>query len=1615
MNEAAPNPRTDRATVGDVTVTVDKNEWLQQVAETLAQDESIPSMVNDQTGLIVDQYFRHADAEDMARLPVEDAAQLVASHFALAKDVPSDAAPAIAATESTTPTMGRVVIQLVIVDQPFLVDTVTMEVLRQGWSMVDIDHPQMIVRRDADGALQRVLPATAAYTDSSATRESWIHVEVNPPAGADVSEAKKALTSGLRDVIGEVDKAVADWPLMRERIGETVRLLEAMAQPVADRELTGITDFLQWLNRDHFTMLGYREYEVNGDDYTERPDTGLGILRDPDGPDAFHAVPSLYPGVLVITKDNVRSRIHRPAFLDHIAVRILDENGTPVAERRFLGLFAAAAYSDSVANIPLVRDKAKDIVRHSGFESGSHGSKAIWSAIETYPRDELFQSDDDALSHTVEQIARLKERRQVRLFVRADAAGRYLSCLVFLPRDRYTTKVRNAMEGILLEALGGDTIEYQTRVTESVLARLHFTVRMPWGEAAPPVDVPELEDRLTAVTQNWDDDLAAALEGESGDLHAVWASAAGISEGYKEDFDVRHALMDLQALSDLPEGDISLALYVPERATDSDVRLKVFTQDRMSLTAVLPHLANLGMTVVDERPYELTRPEGSTALIYDFGLAVPGGSAALKSWSGDDRNRLQEAFRASWKGLCEADSLNRLVMAAGLDWKQVSWLRAISRYLQQAGTPYSQEYIADCLVAHVPLVRRIVGLFTAKFDPDAHDSTDDREAVVEKYRQGVLSELDVVASLDHDRILRAFLAVIDAMVRTNAFRTDALALSFKLRPTELAMLPEPRPAFEVFVCSPDVEGVHLRFGSVARGGLRWSDRREDFRTEVLGLVKAQMVKNTVIVPVGAKGGFFPKQLPDRAADPQAWFAEGRRCYRVFINSLLDLSDNIIDGEIDPPTRVVRFDDDDAYLVVAADKGTATFSDVANEISVTRGFWLGDAFASGGSVGYDHKGMGITARGAWESVKRHFREMGVDCQSEDFTCVGIGDMAGDVFGNGMLLSKHTRLVAAFNHMHIFLDPNPDAAASWEERKRLFEKPRSTWEDYDASLISSGGGVYSRRDKSVPISPEVRERLGLGDDVDALAPNDLIKAILTAPVDLLWNGGIGTYVKATSETHAQVGDKSNDVLRVNGADLRCRAIGEGGNLGMTQLGRIEYAQGGGRVNTDFIDNSAGVDTSDHEVNIKILLAQEVAAGRLAEQERAELMASMTDEVAELVLANNYDQNLALANGLAQSASLAPVHERWMQFLENTGLLDRKLEFLPSSAEMEHRVNTGEGLTGPEMATLLAYTKIHLENELIESDLPDDPYFADRLARYFPPQLRERYLDIMPDHRLRREIITTVTTNRFVNSSGVTAYFRLRDELEADAADVIRAQLAARAIFRVGRHEEQTAALDNRIDAAVQTTMRLQFRNLVERGTRWVLANRRAPIDVAATVDELVDDVSTIKDNIGDLLVGRARERFDEMREKFLSAGVDEELANVVATAQVAYQSLGIVANAHELGADVTEVASVHFHLAEETGIDLLRRHIGDLDRGDRWATMARSAMREDLHALQSRLTAEAMAHGDADATPAQRVAAWAEHVPAIDVTKQTLAEVVSVPPDLARMSVGLRSLRALLEKP
>jgi glutamate dehydrogenase len=1608
------------------------------------------------------RYYRYVAPEDLVDRQAEDVAGAAIAHLSLAAKRPQGTA-AVRAYTPTVEEMGwtcsHTVVEVVTDDMPFLVDSVTNELSRLGRGIHLVIHPQVVVRRDVTGRLLEVLdagrdPDGAAAPDdlpSDAVIESWIHVETDRETD---HEALAAIETGLRRVLSDVREAVEDWQKMR---GAALRLADSLpGEPlpaeVTPQETEEATELLRWLANDHFTFLGYREYELlreddggAGDALRAIPGTGLGILRSdpshgkntghPSASEAFSRLPASArakarePRLLVLTKANSRATVHRPSYLDYIGVKKFDAEGRVIGERRFLGLFSATAYTESVRRVPVIRRKVAEVLSAAGFPPDSHSGRDLLQILETYPRDELFQTPTDTLGSIATAVLQLQERRRLRLFLRRDEYGRYYSALVYLPRDRYTTSVRLRLTEILTEELSGSSVDFTAWNTESVLSRLHFVIRVEPGTELPELtdaDAERIEARLAEASRSWSDGFAEALAAEYGEERAAELSrrfSGAFPEGYKADFSPRTAVADLRFVTGLtqgggPEGegrDFALCLYEPVGARPGERRFKIYrTGEPVSLSAVLPVLHCLGVEVVDERPYLLRASDGTTAWIYDFGLRIP--EPLSHNLGGDARERFQEAFAAAWTGEAENDGFNALVLSAGLTWRQAMVLRAYARYLWQAGARFTRESMEATLRRNHHTTRLLVSLFEARLSPQ-------RQAAGRELTDALLAELDgaleEVANLDEDRILRAFLTVIKATLRCNYFQTDSQGrphsyLSIKLDPQAIPDLPEPRPAYEIWVYSPRVEGVHLRFGKVARGGLRWSDRREDFRTEILGLVKAQEVKNTVIVPVGAKGGFVGKRLPDPATDRDAWLREGIACYRTFISGLLDITDNLVNGEVVPPEDVVRHDGDDTYLVVAADKGTATFSDIANEVAASYGFWLGDAFASGGSAGYDHKGMGITARGAWESVKRHFRELGHDTQTQDFTVVGIGDMSGDVFGNGMLLSEHIRLVAAFDHRHIFLDPDPDAAVSYAERRRLFELPRSSWADYDPSLISKGGGVYPRTAKSISLSPQVKQALGIDPGVTVMTPAELMRAILKAPVDLLWNGGIGTYVKSSAETHADVGDKANDAIRVNGRDLRARVVGEGGNLGFTQRGRIEYAQAGGRCNTDAIDNSAGVDTSDHEVNIKILLNSLVSAGDLTLKQRNALLAEMTDEVAALVLRNNYAQNTALANGQATAPGLILAHQRLIRRLTEEGRLDRELEFLPSDDEIRERRAAGKGLTQPELSVLLAYVKLSVTAELLDTSLPDDPYTGRLLHAYFPTALRERFADHIERHALRREIITTLLVNDTVNTGGCSFLHRMQEETGASTEEIVRAHTASREIFGLAGIWDRAEGLDNKVDAAVVTRIRLHARRLVERGARWLLNNRPQPLALAGTIDLFAERVGQVWRELPKLLRGKDLEWHEKLHAELAGSGVPADFALRVAGFSAIFPGLDIVAVADRTGRDLMDVAEVYYHLSDQLGIAQLQDHISELPRLDRWQSMARTSIREDLYAAHQLLTADVLAAGGQDTPPEECFATWADqHAAVLGRARATLREIQSSESfDLANLSVAMRTMRTLL---
>ncbi|WP_017612164.1 NAD-glutamate dehydrogenase [Nocardiopsis salina] len=1581
-------------------------------------------------------YYRHTDPDDIAGRSPEQLCGTAAQHRAFG----STRQPGRAKVRVYTPTADEhgwdqqtSVVEVVTDNAPFLVSSATMALDALSAGVRLVVHPQLTVARGVEGDLLAVDPRIGG-DGLLPVDESWMHIEIDRQSDP---ERIKEITGRLEQVLADVRNVDEDSAKMSDRAIRVADELAAypdrlVAGGVDARDVGESVDFLRWVAGRHFTFMGYREYSLvadeNGDDVLRpEPGTGLGLLRmDSPASTSFSVLPpeirakAREPYVLVLTKANSRATVYRPEYLDYIGVKKFDTQGNIVGERRFLGLFTPQATSTTIAQIPILRRKQAEVLALSGFDADSYDGRDLIELLETFPREELLQIPVNELYNIVRGVLRLRDRRGTKLFMRRDPyGGRYMSCFVYMPRDEYSTRVRLDIQRVLAEAFEGAGMDHNVMIGSAPLARLYLVARAGEEGSLPDIDQVALEDKVRRAARSWDADLDDALTDAFGPARATDYKkryAAGITEAYKVDNDPVTAARDIGEIESLlaragteSHGEFSASLYQPDDAEPGTWRFRLYRiGEPVTLTRVLPVLEDLGVHVDDEWPYEVTVEGVGRVWVYDFGLGRIEGSdlppARLKKL-------FEDAFEASWRDLGESDRFNALVVRGGLDWRQLTVLRAYAKYLRQTGSTFTPDYYADVLVGNVAIAGLLVELFETRFDPDQPDEgrADRTEAITAK----IETELDSVASLDHDRILRSFLSAIAATLRTNHYQGHPY-LVLKLDPQAIPDLPQPRPRFEIYVYSPRVEGVHLRFGSVARGGLRWSDRFEDFRTEILGLVKAQMVKNSVIVPSGAKGGFVCKRLPQGAGREEV-MAEVVSCYKQFISGLLDVTDNLVDGTTVHPERTVLHDGDDSYLVVAADKGTATFSDIANEISTQRGFWLGDAFASGGSVGYDHKAMGITARGAWESVKFHFREMGVDTQSEPFSVVGVGDMSGDVFGNGMLLSEKIKLVAAFDHRHVFLDPDPDPHTSWAERERMFRLPRSTWEDYDTSLISEGGGVHPRTAKSITLTPQVKAALGIDEEIEKVTPDELIRYALTSPVDLLWNGGIGTYVKASAETHADVGDKANDLVRVNAGDLRTKVVGEGGNLGLTQPARIEFARREGRVNTDFIDNSAGVDTSDHEVNIKIMLDRDVRAGGMDKAERDRLFIDMTDEVAGLALDNNYAQNNLLAAARKQAASMLHVHGRYMRHLERTKVLKRKLEDLPSDKAIAERRAAGKGLTSPEFSTLVSYTKIDLKEQIGLSDLADDPYLTQTLTDYFPSPLRtERFAEGVATHPLRKEIIVNQVVNQLVNRSGITFAFRLNEELGSSAADIARAYLVVQDVLGLRGFWDEVEALDHDISVDAQLTLLLETRKLAERAARWLLRHRSFPFDIRSETAYFAERIGELLPHLVGLLRGRDREGYEERRDRYTSMGVPSVLAERVAAMVPAYSSLDLVEIAHRTGRSPKQVAELYFELADRLNISWWRERIIDLPRDDRWVTTARAALRDDLYAVHADLTARVLESGGPDDSTADLIDQWSEqNAGEIGRAGITLSEIQENERfDLATLSVALRSIRGLV---
>ena len=1601
-----------------------KSEMIEQVAgfvgERLAKGKTAD------VERFVRQFYRHVPPEDIVAFQLDDlyGAGLSLWNFGGTRH------PGQSKVRAYNPRYdehgwhtSHTVVEVINDDMPFLVDSVTAALNDLGLTVHLVIHPVLhVVRDDAGKALQ------VADGDGAGPAESYMHLQVDEQGTA---AALRAVEAKVADVLDDVGAAVTDFPTMRQRLAEVIAEAETAVRPADKEERAEILAFLRWLDEDHFTFLGYREYRFEGDAQAtsiEVPrETGLGILR---GPETFlfgglhrdyQNLPAALqeamrePDLLVVTKANKMSPVHRPVPLDTIIVKHIDCDVTVQREHVFVGLFTSRAYNATPRQIPYLRKKVQRTLQRADFENVGHNSKALTHILETYPRDELYQISDDDLFEITLGILHLQERQRTSLFVRRDPFERFMSCLVFLPRDRYNTVLRERIQKILERAFNGQLTAFYALVSDGVHARIHFLIGTTPG-LIPQHETRDVEDQIVNAARDWSDHLHTALieaKGEVSGLALFRRYRQAFPTAYREATIAPAAVFDIDKIEEVvASGRIGLNLYRPIEEQEHQVRFKLYHKGGpVMLSDVLPMLEHMGLRVVAENPTEVRPADIEDAVwIHDFAAISRDGSPIPV---GTVRQSFQTGFDNVWYGEVEDDAFNGLILGAGLSCAEVVILRAYAKYLLQCQVQVSRATLEATLAAYPQVARLIVRLFQAMFDPSVGAGRDSRVGGI---RVELDHLLDAVDSLADDRNLRRFINLVGATLRTNLYQQGPDGrpkgyLSLKLDSARIEDLPLPRPWREIFVYSPRLEAVHLRGGRVARGGIRWSDRPEDFRTEVLGLMKAQMVKNGVIVPVGSKGGFVLKRAP-RSGGREAMQAEAVACYQIMKRGLLDLTDNLIGTGVQPPADVIRRDDDDPYLVVAADKGTATFSDIANAISADYGFWLGDAFASGGSAGYDHKKMAITARGAWESVKRHFRELGHDTQTQPFTVIGVGDMSGDVFGNGMLLSEQIRLVAAFNHLHIFIDPDPDPVAGFAERKRLFELGRGSWDQYDAALISDGGGVFERTAKSIATTPQIRAALGTERTV--MTPGELIAAMLRASVDLLWFGGIGTYVKGDDEGHAEVGDKANDALRINGSQLGARVVGEGANLGLTQRGRIDAARAGCRLNTDFIDNSAGVDCSDHEVNIKILLGSVVDAGDMTVKQRNQLLEEMTEEVAALVLRDNYLQTQALSLAMAEAGELLDQQAGFMRALEKAGRLNRAIEFLPDDEELTERLGRREGLTRPEQAVVLSYGKITLYDTLLAGNLPDDPAMEQDLHLYFPSRLHEQFRAAIGRHPLRREIIATSITNSMINRVGPTFVAEMSDRTGMGASDVARAYLIVRDSFDLRTLWSRIEGLDTQVAAAVQTHMLILTRRLVDRATAWVLRYCSDRLDIGHQVARLKPGVDILIAELDDILYDDARKVLDKRVRNLTKSGVPHELAHRVSALNVLAAAFDLIRISDTCSVSVAEVAPAYFDIGRRLGLAFLRDSATRMPASSHWQKQAVAAIIDDLYALQSDLTVRAVQSAEADTACTAAAEAWIQRrSQPVERIDQLIAELKAMNHvDIAMLAVANRRLRGLM---
>jgi glutamate dehydrogenase len=1557
--------------------------------------------------------------EDLERYTAEELADIAERSWSFLQERQAGAAKI--RFEPAAAKSGGAVLEIVNDDMPFLVDSVVGELNRRGLDIRLFVHPVFVVERDLAGRLVNFKGARTV----GGHRESFIHIHV---AGVDDAAQRADLVRELESILGDVRVSVQDWKPMLSRIAGIIADLRSNPPPLPVEEIAEAVQFLEWIADENFTLLGARDYSFteNFDALDPSFETGLGLLRSRDvrllqrWNQPLTITPEIrafleQPKLLIVTKATIRSRVHRRVYLDYIGIKRFDRDGKLIGERRFCGLFTSTAYTRAARAIPFLRRKIDSVIRRAGFDPSSHSGKALVNVLETYPRDDLFQIDEDLLYQFALAILQLDERPRVRVLPRRDRFDRFVSVIVYVPRDRYDSKVRAAIGNYLAATFNGRVSAYHPFFPEGPLVRVHFIIGRNEG-AAPDPDRASLDRAVAAIVRSWIDGLCEALvagfnpaRGQA--LFARYRDAFPID--YREVYPPATALTDIGAIEMLmPERPLGVALYRDESGGPRSAGLKVFSHNRpIPLSERVPVLENMGFRVVDERTYHIEPKDSDEVWFHDMTLESALGQdfdlAALK-------DRLEACFLVVMSKRAESDGYNALVLANGLGWRDVALIRTMSRFLRQVRVPFSQDYMWTTLRKYSGLAAQIVSLFQTRFDPRLAIAPDERGARETAIAASIETALQAVESLDEDRILRRFVNAVTAAIRTNfyqigrdGFVKELIAIKFSSRKVD--GMPLPRPLYEIFVYSPRLEAVHLRFGKVARGGIRWSDRPQDFRTEVLGLVKAQNVKNAVIVPVGAKGGFVPKYLPP-AGPREAIQAEGIATYKLFISTLLDITDNIGTGTagVIPPPDVVRHDGDDPYLVVAADKGTATFSDIANELAIAHDFWLGDAFASGGSAGYDHKKMGITARGAWESVKRHFREMNVDIGRTPFTAIGVGDMSGDVFGNGLLRETTTKLIAAFDHRDIFIDPDPDAGKSFAERKRLFDLPRSSWQDFDKSLISKGGGVYPRSAKEIRLSPEAQKLFGAAEHI---TPQDLIRAILKAQVDLIFFGGIGTYIRAADETDDAVGDRANDSVRVTGKDLRCKVIGEGANLGMTQRGRIEAAFRGMRLNTDAIDNSAGVNTSDMEVNIKIALSIPLRDGRLALEARNVLLASMTDEVAGLVLRNNYLQPLALSLSQRRGMEDFGFLQRLIQTLETRGLLDRAVEYLPDDMALSERRRRSEPFTRPELAVLLAYAKLTLYDDLLESAVPDDRYLGRELGRYFPKAIAERYPDALEHHRLRREIIATQLANSMINRGGPSLIVRIADQTGAAPSAIASAFAAVRDSYVMSALNAAIDSLDNKISGKLQLDLYAAVQDLLLDRIIWFLRNVDLSKGLAEVVTHYRDGIAAVTAALDGALSQDSLHARAARRQELVEAGVPEDLAGRIANLRALTSAPDIVLVADRTDKPVDEVATTYFAAGTFFRIDRIAAAAENIPIADYFDRLALDRARDSIGDAERRLTAAMVGNGSAGSGA---VEAWvAPRKNEVERIRLAIHEIAGSGLTLSKLSVAASLLGDLVK--